>query len=59
MAGVGGRGTRTPVRAGARLSGDAASVDPMSTIIVELYDALKEVGASDKKARAAALGARE
>ena len=26
----------------------------MSTIIVELYDALKEAGASDEKARAAA-----
>jgi hypothetical protein len=26
----------------------------MSTIIVELYDALKEAGASDQKARAAA-----
>jgi hypothetical protein len=28
--------------------------DLMSTIIVELYDALKEAGASDEKARAAA-----
>ena len=28
----------------------------MSTIIVELYDALKEAGASDEKARAAAQG---
>ena len=36
------------------LASSAAGQQEMSTIIVELYDALKEAGASDEKARAAA-----
>ena len=37
------------------IDGQSAAIDePMSTMLVEIYDALKEAGASEEKARAAA-----